>query len=61
MVGISCVVFFPIFLILHCIFIFLFKRWLGPLGTFYGSVSIFGLCIGCAGGGLYGGLYGGNY
>lgn len=31
----------PILLFLHCIFIFLFKKWLGPLGTFYGSIFIF--------------------
>ena len=31
----------PSFLILHCIFIFLFKRWLGPIGTFYGSLLTF--------------------
>ena len=30
--------FAPIFLILHCLFIFLFKRWLGPVGTFYASI-----------------------
>ena len=33
--------FTPVFLILHCLFIFLFKRWLGPIGTFYGSVLSF--------------------
>ena len=31
----------PSFLILHCMFIFLFRRWLGPIGTFYGSVFTF--------------------
>lgn len=33
--------FFPIFLVLHCTFIFLFKKWLGPVGTFYSSVLTF--------------------
>ena len=33
--------FSPLFLILHCLFIFLFKRWLGPIGTFYGSLLTF--------------------
>jgi len=39
--------FAPILLILHCLFIFLFKRWLGPIGTFYSSAFSFGtvLCI----------------
>lgn len=34
--------FYPIFLILHCVFIFLFKKWIGPLGTFYASLLVFG-------------------
>jgi NADH:ubiquinone oxidoreductase subunit 5 (subunit L)/multisubunit Na+/H+ antiporter MnhA subunit len=33
--------FAPIALILHCLFIFLFKRWLGPIGTFYASLISF--------------------
>ena len=33
--------FAPAFLVLHCLFIFLFKRWLGPVGTFYGSLISF--------------------
>lgn len=33
--------FSPFLLILHCLFIFLFKRWLGPVGTFYGSLISF--------------------
>lgn len=37
--------FFPIFLILHCIFIFLFKKWIGPVGTFYSSIMTFSLCL----------------
>ena len=28
-------------LIIHCLNIFLFKRWLGPIGTFYGSLITF--------------------
>ncbi len=31
----------PIFLIIHCLNIFLFKRWLGPIGTFYASLFTF--------------------
>ena len=30
-----------IILIFHCLVIFLFKKWLGPVGTFYGSVLSF--------------------
>ena len=37
--------FYPIFLILHCVFIFLFKKWIGPLGTFYASLVVFGLSL----------------
>lgn len=37
--------FAPTFLIVHCLFIFLFKRWLGPIGTFYGAVITFSLVI----------------
>lgn len=33
--------FAPLLLVLHCLFIFLFKRWLGPIGTFYGSIMTF--------------------
>lgn len=35
----------PIILFLHCIFIFLFKKWLGPIGTFYASILIFFLAL----------------
>lgn len=35
--------FAPILLCLHCTFIFLFKKWLGPVGTFYASVFIFSI------------------
>lgn len=37
--------FYPIFIVLHCVFIFLFKKWIGPLGTFYASVSMFTLSL----------------
>ena len=33
--------FMPAALVIHCLFIFLFKRWLGPIGTFYASVIVF--------------------
>ncbi len=41
----NLVSFFPIFLFLHCIFIFIFKKWLGPVGTFYASLLIFILSL----------------
>jgi NADH-quinone oxidoreductase subunit L len=31
----------PTIIFLHCIFISLFKRWMGPIGTFYSSIFIF--------------------
>ena len=31
----------PLLLIIHCLNIFMFKRWLGPIGTFYGSLITF--------------------
>ena len=37
--------FFPILLVLHCLFIFLFKKWLGPVGTFYSSLGVFSTCL----------------
>ena len=37
----NLIVFFPILLFLHCLFIFLFKKWLGPVGTFYSSLLVF--------------------
>jgi len=41
----SFVSFAPLALILHCLFIFLFKRWLGPVGTFFASALSFGLVL----------------
>lgn len=37
--------FYPAFLVLHCTFIFLFKKWIGPVGTFYASLLIFGTAL----------------
>lgn len=37
--------FWPILLLLHCFFIFNFKKWLGPIGTFYGSIFIFAFSL----------------
>lgn len=37
--------FYPTFLILHCSFIFLFKKWIGPVGTFYASLLVFGISL----------------
>jgi len=45
LLAINLFSFAPIFLVLHCLFIFLFKRWLGPVGTFYSSVMTFGLTL----------------
>lgn len=36
------IAFYPAFLVLHCSFIFLFKKWLGPVSTFYASLIVFG-------------------
>ena len=41
----NLIVFFPILLFLHCLFIFLFKKWLGPVGTFYSSLLIFSFSL----------------
>lgn len=35
----------PLFLILHATFLVLFKKWLGPVGTFYSSVLVFSFVI----------------
>lgn len=53
--------FFPIFLILHCLFIFLFKKWIGPVGTFYSSVMTFSSCLLLALNELYFILVNGSY
>jgi len=37
--------FAPISLVFNCIFIFTFKRWLGPIGTFYASVTSISLTL----------------
>ena len=37
--------FAPTALVLHCLFIFLFKRWLGPIGTFYASLLSFSFVL----------------
>ncbi len=37
--------FAPLVLIIHCLFIFLFKRWLGPIGTFYTSLLSFSFVL----------------
>jgi len=53
--------FAPMFLILHCIFIFIFKRWLGPIGTFYGSILSFSTVLLLSLGELYTALLNGTY
>lgn len=53
--------FFPILLVLHCLFIFLFKKWIGPIGTFYSAVFIFTTCLLLALNELYLILVYGNY
>jgi len=49
------------FLVLHCLFIFLFKRWLGPVGTFYGSILSFSFVLLLSINELYITLYNGTY
>ena len=58
---INLITFFPILLFLHCLFIFLFKKWLGPLGTFYASLFIFPLSLFLTLNELYFILLNGNY
>ena len=53
--------FAPIALIMHCLFIFLFKRWLGPVGTFYASLLSFSFVLFCSLNELYQILLHGNY
>lgn len=53
--------FFPLFLILHCLFIFLFKKWIGPVGTFYSSILTLSFCLLLALNELYLILIYGNY
>lgn len=53
--------FFPVLLILHCLFIFLFKKWIGPVGTFYSSILTFACCLGLALNELYLMLINGSY
>lgn len=35
----------PLLLITHCLFLIFFKKWLGPVGTFYGSLLTFSLTL----------------
>lgn len=42
------ITFAPFMLTLHCLFLFLFKRWLGPIGTFFASVLSFTFVIACS-------------
>lgn len=53
--------FFPTFLVLHCLFIIFFKKWIGPIGTFYSSLVTFSLCLFLALNELYLILIYGNY
>ena len=53
--------FFPVLLILHCLFIFLFKKWIGPVGTFYSSALTFFICLLLALNELYLMLINGSY
>jgi len=48
-------------LILHCLFIFLFKKWIGPVGTFYSSILTFMICLLLALNELYLMLINGSY
>lgn len=53
--------FFPIVLMVHCLFIFFFKKWLGPIGTFYSSLMSLSFCLTIAIYELYIILFFGNY
>ena len=53
--------FAPIALILHCLFIFLFKRWLGPVGTFYASLLSFTTVLALSAVELYNVMLHGSY
>ena len=55
------VTFAPFMLTLHCLFLFLFKRWLGPIGTFFASVLSFTFVILCSIIELYTVLLNGTY
>lgn len=57
----SIISFAPAALVLHCLFIFLFKRWLGPVGTFYGSLMTFSFVLVASLNELYTVLLHGNY
>ena len=48
MLVLSIISFAPIALIMHCLFIFIFKKWLGPIGTFYGSLISFSFVLMCS-------------
>ena len=37
--------FYPTFILLHCCFLFLFKKWIGPVGTFYASLLVFTISL----------------
>lgn len=41
----TLVSFFPLLLVFHCLFIFLFKKWIGPVGTFYSSLLVFSFSL----------------
>lgn len=57
----NLITFFPILLFLHCLFIFLFKKWLGPMGTFYASILVFSFSLLLSLNELYFILLNGNY
>ena len=57
----NLIIFFPILLFLHCLFIFLFKKWLGPVGTFYSSLLVFSFSLILTLNELYFVLLNGNY
>ena len=57
----NLICFSPVLLFLHCLFIFLFKKWIGPLGTFYSSILIFSTALIFSINELYFILLNGNY
>lgn len=53
--------FAPVILIIHCLFIFLFKKWIGPIGTFYSSIVSFSLVLVVSIFEIYSSLMSGSY
>ena len=48
-------------LVTHCSFLLIFKKWLGPQGSFYSTLFIFSLALAASFADLYNILLNGNY